>query len=457
MTRKFSLLELSSTSLQSGRPYLEQIKKMKRFSAFSLMIAAVILLAGCTAGASAPPPPNVTAVAGDSSITVSWNAAPGVEYWLFFAPAASVTPENCASIPGCQIITNAVSPVVLSAPLQPGGPGFTTNGADGSVGLTNGQIYSITVNGRTSGGPGGSGSPSISAVPRLAGSSWSAGTALAASDLRGMTHGTAFVAVGTGGGVFSSPDGINWTAPPSFPVSTDLNAVTVSGTTYVAAGAGGVILTSPDTITWTPQQSLTISSLNGVATSGAGYVAVGDGGTIVTSSNGGLTWSTATSGTLNNLYGVAYANGKYVAVGHAGTLLTSTDGGGTWLPAVWTTPPPTLDLKSVAYGGAMTTNGQLSGVNTFVAIGSAGTLVTSVDGGATWTYQTTPITPLNLNAVTFGHQFVAVGNNGAVYTSTDGINWSSQASGTSSNIYAIAHGLYDYSAVGATGLNLHSM
>ena len=47
----------------------------------------------------------------------------------------------------------------------------------------NGKVYSFTVNGRKDSGPGGSGSPSISTIPRVAGLSWNAGTPLATSSL----------------------------------------------------------------------------------------------------------------------------------------------------------------------------------------------------------------------------------------------------------------------------------
>src|SRR5512139_511129 len=117
---------------------------MKLLSAFYLTIVAVSLLAGCNApGSSATAPTNVAAVAGDSSVTVSWDMTPGVQYWLFFAPASGVTPENCSSIPGCQIMVNAVSPVVVSAPIQSSTSGFTTNAT--VVGLTNGNTYSFTI------------------------------------------------------------------------------------------------------------------------------------------------------------------------------------------------------------------------------------------------------------------------------------------------------------------------
>ena len=436
--------------------------EMKRFSALKMLIAIVTLLAGCTgSGSSAPPPTNVNAVAGDSSVTISWDMLPGVEYWIFSAAANSVTPQSCGSLPACQTKLNAVSPAVVAGTAGIVTPGFTTNGT--VVGLTNGTTYSFTVNGRKGGGPGGPGSPSVSAIPRLAGNTWSVGTPLGVNDLHGVTYGTtavagvtgnAFVAVGANGALFSSPDGKIWTALVNPVPSVNLNTAVSYGSNYLAAGTGGVMLLSSDANakTWKQQTTGTTNDLYALASNGAGgYVAVGAKGTIITS-NGGAGWAVVNSGTLNNLYGVTYANSKYVAVGAAGTLLTSFDGT-TWTSVV---PQTLADLKGVAYGGASTTNGVTSGVNTFVAIGAAGTLVTSLDGGVTWALHT-PISTLNLNAVTYGHQFVAVGDNGGIFTSTDGLVWQAQTPVTSATLYAVTHGLYDYSSAGGTGLNLYAM
>ena len=327
----------------------------------------------------------------------------------------------------------------------------------------------------------------MSFVPRLAGTTWTAGSGISATnELHAVTNGTATVngvtgnvlvavggnrTTGVNGFLFYSTDGISWAAPTSgIPVMSNLNAATSSNpnaaisspTAYLAAGTGGVILTSPDAITWTQQISTnTTSDLYALASNGAGgYVAVGANGTIIYSNgNGGTTWlaPVAGSGTPNTLYGVTYANGMYVAVGATGTLLTSIDQGATWLHAGWTATSASNTLNSVAYGGASVSQGVTSGTNTFVVVGAAGTLVTSVDGGVSWTLQALPVTTSNLNSVTYGHQFIAVGDSGSVYTSLDGLSWISQTSTTTTPLYAITHRRFDYSAAGGAGLTLHSM
>jgi len=420
-----------------------------------------VLLASCTIGQSAPAPNNVQAVAGDSSITVTWDMVPGVDYLLYMAPMAGVSPQNCSSNPACLSVMKATSPLVIpTANIGMTNAAFTSNGTVSA--LTNGTLFSISIDGRTNGGPGGPGSTAVSATPRLAGSSWAAGSSPAANDLRGITSGTAtvagvvssiYVAVGTNGGLYSSLPGKAWTTLTNPLPTATLNAVTSYSTNFVAVGTGGEVLLSADAITWTQQTSNTIKNLNAIASNGAnGYVAVGDNGTIITST-GGSTWQVQNSGTTNHLYGITYAsNGLYVAVGAAGTLLTSSD------TITWTAKAPATaaDLKGVAYGGYTVSAGIGSVTpNTFAVIGTAGTLVTSIDGGITWVVQPA-ISGINLNAITYGHQFIAVGAGGNIYTSTDGLNWQTQTSGTAIDLLAIAHGRFDYLTTGMTGINLYS-
>jgi hypothetical protein len=397
------------------------------------VLAAVMvsfLLAGCnqwSKGSSAAPPTDVKAVPGDGVIVVTWTMASNVEYWLFYGPTPGITTTNWTDPGrGAQVIRGATSPAVFS-------------------GLVNGTTYSFTINGRTDGGPGGDGSPSISAVPRLAGAAWTVGGPIAGlSDLHGVTYGAVLVAAGAGGALLSSPDGTTWTAPtnPAFPAN--LNAVLYGGN-YLAAGAGGVMLFSADATTWIQEAvGNTANELTALASNGSGgYVAVGKGGTIVFSTDG-QTWSapiTAAGGV--DLYGVTYGNGMWIAVGDVGTLLTSADGT-TWIAGASNT---VLKLKGVTHGVSSST-----GTNLFVAVGAAGTVIASSDG-VTWT-ALPPITGSDLNAVTYGRQFVAVGDTGSIFTSTDGTSWQVQTSGTSSNLNAVTPTPSGFFAVGAAGTNV---
>src|SRR5512138_2738635 len=130
---------------------------MKRLIAWSLLALAALVVVACngiSAGGPKPDAPtNVKVTTGDSSVVVSWDMKDGIEYWVFVAQAPSISTENWTTLPEARVVRNAVSPQIIA-------------------GLTNGKVNSFTVNGRQESGPGGDGSPSISAIPRVAGQTW---------------------------------------------------------------------------------------------------------------------------------------------------------------------------------------------------------------------------------------------------------------------------------------------
>jgi len=414
---------------------------MKRYLALILLIAVTSLVTGCRGtGSSAPAPTNVVITAGDSSVTITWDMTPGVEYWIFKAATADITPQNCLPLPECAIIVHATSPYIVA-------------------GLTNGTTYSFTINGRIDGGKGGAGTASISRVPRLAGATWTTGTAMSINAMRGITFGTLFAAVGDNGALFSSTDGLAWNAASNPVAAANMSAASYYNSNYVAVGAAGVILTSPDAATWTsrttaaPAKNLFAISNYGVT----GFVATGASGTIIQSTDG-ITWNLASStnvNPLNDINGVTYGNGKYVAVGVAGTLLTSSDGIN-WTSLTSATITSNT-LNGIAYAPPAIGT---TGTGTFVAVGANGTIVRSIDGGSTWApIITSPFAGTTLiNAITYGRQFIAVAEDGSIFTSVDGSAWASTTAtpANSSPVYAVTRGLYDYTAVGAAGLNMHS-
>ena len=451
---------------------------MKRLITFIMVLIATLLLAGCgSKGSSSTAPSNVKVVAGDTSVTLSWDAQPNVEYWIWETAGTFIDIQTCSS--ACITLVKATSPTVIT-------------------GLTNGTTYAFTVNGRLNGGPGGSGSPSVSATPRLAGgldssgtSTWnSPGASLGTQDLRGIAFGTPaantltsnlvslgssgiFVAAGNNGalfsGIVSSIDGtISW-APSNFTsVSANLNALTFNNGRFLAVGNGGAILLSTDGTSWTQEISGTTQDLLAVCNYGGGFIAIGANGTIITSVDG-VIWSNIPLVTTNTLYGITNGNGRYVAVGAAGTVISSTDGIN-WQTSLTSSPLP--DLKGVVFGAPQLAylysiqNGyNISNLPaaTFVAVGVNGILLTSLDG-ITWTTQN-PLPSTSLNAVTYGHQFIAVGDGNSIFSSIDGITWipTQNESLSLPNLYAVIPALYIngqfanqyvYAAVGASGTHL---
>ncbi len=416
---------------------------MKRFIYLLAAVVTTLLLNGCLGGAfntgsSAAAPTNIHVAAGDSSVTLTWDSSPNNEYWVFTAPGTTVTTQNWDTLGG-YAFPKATSPHVVT-------------------GLINGTTYAFTINARVDGGAGGPGSPVVSATPRLAGATWTSGAALGSDSINSATYGSLFVAVGNQGALYSSPDfnsytAITWTAlanPMSSP-RPNLYA-TVYGGIYLAAGAGGTILRSTDAISWVQQTSNTGNDLYALATNGTGgYVAVGRNGTILSSADGQV-WNVQTSGTTNDLHAITYGNGIWIAVGRSGTLLASLNAVN-WSAIASNT---TQNLKGVTYGVAVNSTTLVASAM-FIAVGAAGTQLTSIDNGLTWTASTINNGLNNLNAVSYGRQFVTIGNNGSIFTSTDGSTWTHQTSGTSNDLNSIAHSTTNISVVGAAGTNLSAI
>lgn len=421
---------------------------------------AIPLLSGCLDnGSTYAPPANFTATPGDGRVTLTWAQNYSIDYWVFSATDPSLTAFNWVDLNNAHAYTIVLSPLYLCD-------------------LLIGDQYYFAANGRTSGGPGGPSSPTVSAAPYDASTRWTVGSTGATTNLNGVGYtslmtcfnnpmisgaGT-FAAVGDGGAIYTSADGKSWVsqpAPPGF--SSKLNAVTgytaylnfipapwmpIAPQFWVAVGAGGSSVYSSDGINWQVGGSVsnalngatTTQNLNAITQVNGIFVAVGDQGTIMFTNwavNGGLFWQKAiTPSSTPNLHGVAHGN-IFVAVGDNGTILTSGDGLNWLAPGAPLTPTPvtTNNLRQVA----VSTGGII------VAVGDQGTIVTSTNSGANWTQEYLPqnITP-NLVSVTVENlmfanalantalglgvapstEFVALDSNGNAYNSVDGVNWS---------------------------------
>lgn len=417
---------------------------LRSFKLFLAALLTALLAAACGNGEPAPAPTGLAVNPGESSATITWDMKDGVEYWLFFgpttyAPSSTSSMQPWFGLPGGNVILKVTSPYVVT-------------------GLPNDMSYSFTLNGRTDGGPGGPGAKPVAASARLAGATWSAGANIGnGSDLRslswaittstdGLVTSSRYVAAGAAGTLYTSTDGIAWTAVNSG-TSSNFNGAAYFGG-FKLVGDGGVVRLSSDAVTWTAQNSGTTQNLYAIANNGLNLnVAVGANGTIITSADG-ITWTPATTTATNrDLYAVNYSalnSGTWLAVGAGGTMVKSTDG------LVWSavTSASSADLRGISYGITNAT----TGTGTYVAVGTGGTVLSSADG-VTWSAQTLTGTG-TLNAVMAGAQFIAIGNAGAVFTSTDGLAWTPRVSTISKDLYAIARGNLTYLAVGAGGSNL---
>ena len=171
----------------------------------------------------------------------------------------------------------------------------------------------------------------------------------------------------------------------------------------------------------------------GAADVGDLSVVVSDGVSSVTSVSAALrltssnpwTWRNPTP-TGNDLWAVAYGAGRYVAVGRAGTILTSSDAV-SWVPQPQLVP---ILLTNVVYTGSK-----------FVAVGTSGTVLVS-DDGLSWTKGNVGEATTLYGAAYSGSVWVLTGSGGAIYTSTNLSTWTRvPSSGFSAPISATLEGL----------------
>ena len=122
----------------------------------------------------------------------------------------------------------------------------------------------------------------------------------------------------------------------------------------------------------------------------------------------------------------------------------------------WTagTAAGSQDLRGAAYGSVTNSSTALL-TPTYLAVGAAGTLFSSLDG-ASWS-AINYATSSNLNGASYLGNYKVVGDGGTILTSSDVVTWTKQTSGTTQNLYAIANnGLNLNVAVGAAGTILTS-
>lgn len=247
------------------------------------------------------------------------------------------------------------------------------------------------------------------------------GTRFTPSVARDIWRGAVFggsTYVVAGWSIWSSTDATNWTVRQ--PLFRAARGCAWSGSVFVVVGEGGFVFSSPDGITWTARTSGTTLNLLSIAWSGSIFVAVGASGVILSSPDG-VTWTSRTSGTTNNINAVAWGNGTFVAVttNSSDSIRRSADG------INWTTPSPAVtgaNGNTIAFG-----------LGLFVVLGNNRMTNYSTDG-LTWSSGTSTGAPTNLSyqsVIYAGNRFLAgtfstTGPVASIYSSTNGINWTSQ-------------------------------
>jgi len=384
-------------------------------------------------------PTGVQAVSGDGISGLTWNSQSGVTYYVFGATNPDLTALNWteASIGGFPLNnlgSKAQPPALLCSP-------------------ANGLGYYFTVDAHSGTSPGGPGSPVVAATARGAGDAgtWGAGTPIGAN-INAVGYGTltrclangppsgTFVAVGPAGAIFTSTDnGAHWSSTAPAGYTTDLFAVTAftgnpdfpvnPARLFVAVGDGGASIISTDGVSWRPgaTSNTTASTLRAISTAGPAFVAVGDNGRIQTSPDG-VNWVSQTSNTSVNLHAVECVVNLCLAVGDAGVIDASTDGGASWF--VTTVGGGATALRAVAFGdndnnlgagGVIGQNWSVA-INTWVVLGDNGAAfeTSAVTGSASPWAAVQILGAGNFVAVAYSTRFVALDASGNAFTSLTG-------------------------------------
>lgn len=231
---------------------------------------------------------------------------------------------------------------------------------------------------------------------------------------------------GTGIGVaYTSPDGASW-SEATLPPEGIVGSVVWTGSQLVAVGPGGGVYTSPTGDVWTKQSvpsSVATANLGSVAWNGSTLVAVGDEAVLL--STDGVAW-TAVAPPAESLSSVTWGNGVFVATG-GDFVFTSADGQ-SWASQRAVGPfegeitgETSAGLVGIAWNGTR-----------FVAVGSVRyphqttlnpIVATSVDGTSWSPVDMSAFAGSGFSKVTWtGMGFYATSNLG-LFMSLDGTSW----------------------------------
>ncbi len=265
------------------------------------------------------------------------------------------------------------------------------------------------------------------------------------ASLDGVTWGEGqFVAVGDGGLIVTSPDGVAWTRRESG-CTTHLQGIAWNGSRFVAVGYGGTILLSDDAVSWRSVEGPTDLWLDDVTWSGSRFIAVGSDGAVIGSGDG-ENWELATTLSHDALAAVACGGGICIAGGSSPwssdtprVILRAVDG------IAWETVDASLpfDPIDIAWTGER-----------FVAVGrsldNAGPA--SSEDGLEWTFHWSRAPITGQPTVAVGDDEVIVfGGAGELLASADGIVWAGRSSALGSWVHDAVWGAGRWVAVGSRG------
>jgi len=233
------------------------------------------------------------------------------------------------------------------------------------------------------------------------------------------------IIVGQTGSVYRSSDGFRTMTSATNTGYGALNCVFFINDTlgWVGTQSGRIYRTTNAGVSWTLMQSGQstsnyITAIQFVDTE-IGYASCYGGGKVLKSVDGGQTWVSIAPEPLVFIRDLHFSDAMTgVAVGHAGHVIRTTDGG-----ANWTFMPSNTTYNMVA----LSVQGQR-----MVACGWWGRAIYSTNGGLTWTEQTFGQEHMSVSLTPSG--FGLMGGIGRIFRTTDfGTTWALFKDGTSSS------------------------
>ena len=473
-----SSTQISHTSLTNGATYYYRVTatNIAGVSALSTEVSATP-----DAVVSVPvAPQGVQATAGDTQLTLSWNAVSGADsYTVYWNTSGSVSTSDASIDAGTNTqmpqagLTNgttyyyrvtatntagegALSSEVSATPTAPATevPGVPTGlqaiAGDAQVALSWDAVTgatSYTLYWATSGASGESGS-------------YDTGSNIQYTDT-GLTNGTAYyyrVTASNAAGEGTTTTTVS--AVPLTPIPQTLRITVGDGHAELSWAAVSGTGSYNYTVYWNTSGGVTTSDASIYIGSGTEYTHTGLSNGITyyyrvsaagAAGEGELskeafstqpsTWQWANPLPQgNSIEDIAWDGSQYVAVGPGGLILTSPNG------ATWTRQ----NSGNANYLSGITWNGSL-----FVAASDYGAVLTSPDG-TTWTSQVVTTGAGLFDVAWNGSLFAAVGGSGTILSSPDGTTWTARTSGTANHLIDVSWSDSQFVAVGSSGTILTS-
>ena len=235
---------------------------------------------------------------------------------------------------------------------------------------------------------------------------------------------------GTNGGLYTAETNSTWPytqLPYWWGNRGAISGIASRSNLAVAVDTRGLVLLSTSNQGWSSTDP-GFGPLRGIACGRDRFIAVGDAGTVIASTTG-TNWTKLDGATQTNLWSIAFVNDQFVAVGEK-TVVTSPDG------LSWAAHSADANLRGVTFKHGF-----------YAAVGLEGKVLTSTNA-VEWISQPSGTTN-DLYAISSdAHQFVAVGNNATILTARDGTNWTSRTSPRKVALRGVAFGDGTFVAVG---------